>query len=93
MRYSFALASAAALTSVASAKDVPQNLKDLISSVTSQGQCNNVLASPFYSEDGDADDTVYCGDHFDDYGIIYLQGTGGNLVCQTCAGDQSDLLI
>lgn len=89
MRYAFALATAAALTSVASAKDVPQNLKDLISSVTQQGQCNDPLSGGLHTEDNDANDTVYCGDHLDDYGIMYLQGTNGALVRWTCTKDRS----
>ena len=28
----------------------------------------------------DVPDSVYCADHLDDYGVVYLQGTGGKLV-------------
>ena len=35
------------------ARDVPGNIRDFYQSITSQGQCNDVLAKGFYSKDGD----------------------------------------
>ncbi|UKZ91749.1 uncharacterized protein TrAFT101_006719 [Trichoderma asperellum] len=69
----------ASLASAAAAKSVPANLQNLYNSIIDQGSCNDKLASGFYSEDNDGGSTSYCGDHLNDYGIVYLQGTGGKL--------------
>lgn len=41
------------LVALASARDVPTNVRDFYNSIVSQGQCNNVLADGFYSSDND----------------------------------------
>lgn len=66
------------LAAAAVARDVPSNLASFISSVKSQGQCKNQLASGFWSVDDDSDggQTSYCGDHAN---LVYLQGTNGDL--------------
>ncbi|PNP44113.1 hypothetical protein TGAMA5MH_04398 [Trichoderma gamsii] len=69
----------ASLASAAAAKSVPANLQNLYNSIIAQGSCNDQLASGFYSEDNDGGTTSYCGDHLNDYGIVYLQSTGGRL--------------
>ena len=38
----------------ASARDVPQNVRDFYNTITGQGKCNNALATGFYSQDNDA---------------------------------------
>ncbi|KAM0250697.1 hypothetical protein ACHAQJ_008531 [Trichoderma viride] len=69
----------ASLASVAAARSVPANVQDLYNAIVAQGSCNDQLASGFYSEDNDGGTTSYCGDHLSDYGIVYLQSTGGKL--------------
>ncbi|VUC22008.1 unnamed protein product [Clonostachys rosea] len=61
----------------ATARDVPDNIEQFYRNITSQNKCSDTLASGFYSKDGTS---VYCGDHLQDYGVIYLKGEGKNLV-------------
>ncbi|KAM5354297.1 hypothetical protein ACJ41O_000947 [Fusarium nematophilum] len=68
------------LVALASAREVPSNVKAFYDSITKQGSCKKVLASGFYSSDGDSGSYTYCGDHLDDYNVIYLQGKNGELV-------------
>ncbi|PNP45152.1 hypothetical protein TGAMA5MH_03203 [Trichoderma gamsii] len=66
--------------SPALARQVPANVQSLYNSIRAQGSCKNILKGGFYSQEGDSKNFSYCGDHLNDYGIMYLQGTGGNLV-------------
>ncbi|KAJ2983368.1 hypothetical protein NQ176_g739 [Zarea fungicola] len=61
-------------------RDVPSNIQALYKSIRAQGSCSNILKGGFYSQEGDSKDFCYCGDHLVSDGILYLQGTGGNLV-------------
>ncbi|CAM1510864.1 Fc.00g083770.m01.CDS01 [Cosmosporella sp. VM-42] len=71
---------AASALGLASARDVPTNVKNFYSSVKAQGKCNSALATGFHSTDGDSGSSVYCGDHLADYNVIYLQGKNGEFV-------------
>ncbi|KAG5657302.1 hypothetical protein KAF25_005866 [Fusarium avenaceum] len=66
------------LIALGATRDVPANVKALHDSIVKQGHCNNPLATGFYSQDGGKPVYSYCGDH-KSQGIIYLQGTNGNL--------------
>ncbi|KAL7793739.1 glycoside hydrolase family 75 protein [Trichoderma ceciliae] len=70
----------ALVASPALARQIPANVKSLYNSIRAQGQCKNILKGGFYSQEGDSKNFSYCGDHLNDYRIMYLQGTGGNLV-------------
>ncbi|KAL6412146.1 glycoside hydrolase family 75 [Ilyonectria robusta] len=89
------LVAASVLLGLASARSVPTNVKSFYDAVVAQGKCNNVLAGGFYSEDGDSGDFDYCGDHIDDYNVVYLQGKNGALVnididCDGIQGSSAD---
>jgi hypothetical protein len=73
---------------------IPSNIQSLYSSIVAAGSCSNILQTGFEAEDGGPNSKrssllpiirtnsaafSYCGDHLDDYGIIYLQGVGGAL--------------
>ncbi|KAH8128207.1 hypothetical protein ACSS6W_010988 [Trichoderma asperelloides] len=66
--------------SPALARQIPANVQSLYNSIRAQGSCKNILKGGFYSQEGDSKNFSYCGDHLKDYGIMYLQGTNGNLV-------------
>ncbi|GJN81804.1 glycoside hydrolase family 75 [Purpureocillium lilacinum] len=68
------------MASTTTARDVPQNVRDLYNSIRSQGSCKNQLKGGFYSQEGDSKNFGYCGDHLADYKIMYLQGKNGELV-------------
>ncbi|GJN70713.1 chitosanase [Purpureocillium lilacinum] len=70
---------AAVLGAVASARDVPSNVKSFYDGIRAQKQCRNVLAGGFHSVQGDSGNFEYCGDHMQDYNVVYLQGRGGQL--------------
>ncbi|KAI5462768.1 family 75 glycoside hydrolase [Mariannaea sp. PMI_226] len=72
------LLAAAAFHCLTSARELPPNLKSFYDTV-SKGKCSHVLSDGFYSE-GDKANAVYCGDHIDDWNIVYLQGTNNDLV-------------
>ncbi|KAK3934971.1 family 75 glycoside hydrolase [Diplogelasinospora grovesii] len=83
------------LAVTASARDVPANVQSFYNTLKSQGSCSNKLATGFYSTDGGANTFSYCGDHLSDYGVIYLQGTGGSFVnmdidCDGAQGGPAD---
>ncbi|KAI1381117.1 glycoside hydrolase family 75 protein [Hypoxylon crocopeplum] len=62
------------------ARDIPTNVQDFYDSVVAQGSCKQPLQSGFYDMvNSDDNSFTYCGDHIDDYGIIYLQGANGKL--------------
>ncbi|KAF4975923.1 hypothetical protein FZEAL_7340 [Fusarium zealandicum] len=67
------------LVALASGRQVPSNVKSFYDSVVRQGSCKNVLADGFHSSDGDSASYTYCGDHLDDYKVIYIQGKKGEL--------------
>ncbi|KAH0524326.1 hypothetical protein TsFJ059_006854 [Trichoderma semiorbis] len=80
MRSFDALLLAALAASPALARQIPANVQSLYNSIRAQGTCKNILKGGFYSQEGDSKNFSYCGDHLSDYRIMYLQGTGGNLV-------------
>ncbi|KAG9252431.1 putative chitosanase [Emericellopsis atlantica] len=69
------------LLATVSARDVPDNVRNLYDSIVNQGQgeCQYELQGGFLSADDGEYSYGYCGDHLDSSGIIYLQGKGGNL--------------
>ncbi|OTA00985.1 GH75 protein [Trichoderma parareesei] len=80
MRSFDALLLAALAASPALARQIPSNVQSLYNSIRAQGQCKNILKGGFFSQEGDSKNFSYCGDHLNDYRIMYLQGTNGNLV-------------
>ncbi|KAM0227381.1 hypothetical protein ACHAPO_011567 [Fusarium lateritium] len=77
------------------ARTVPDNIKAFKQAILSQKQCKNSLASGFYSSDGDDGTSTYCGDHLNDYRVVYLQGTNAKLVnmdidCDGAQGGPAD---
>ncbi|KAI8628286.1 chitosanase [Xylariaceae sp. FL1651] len=84
-----------ALIGATLARDIPQNVQNLYNNIKSQGQCSNILQGGFFALEDGSNDFSYCGDHQDDYGIIYLQGTGGALAdmdidCDGTQGSPAD---
>ncbi|KAI8725485.1 Endo-chitosanase [Fusarium sp. LHS14.1] len=65
------------LASSASALQVPSNVRAFYNQLKSKGTCTNRLATGFFDSKFDDGETSYCGDHLEDYGIVYLQGEGG----------------
>ncbi|PKS06105.1 hypothetical protein jhhlp_007939 [Lomentospora prolificans] len=61
------------------ARDVPDNVRNLYDSIREKGMCSIELAGGFYSSDDGPNTFSYCGDHLEDYKIVYIQGTGGVL--------------
>ncbi|KAK3294355.1 glycoside hydrolase family 75 protein, partial [Chaetomium fimeti] len=74
-----------------SARDVPSNVKNFYDSVKAKGDCSNKLATGFYSKDDGPSTFSYCGDHQDDYDVIYLKGAGSALADMDvdCDGEQN----
>ncbi|KAF7552215.1 hypothetical protein G7Z17_g4449 [Cylindrodendrum hubeiense] len=70
---------ASLLIGLVSGRTVPTNVKNFYDAVVAQGKCNDALASGFHSIDGDSGKFSYCGDHVDDYNVIYIQGRNGSL--------------
>ncbi|KAH8819279.1 family 75 glycoside hydrolase [Xylogone sp. PMI_703] len=58
---------------------IPSNVQNLYNSIKASGSCKNVLQGGFFALDNGPGTFSYCGDHLNDYGIVYLQGTGGAL--------------
>ncbi|KAI0837277.1 glycoside hydrolase family 75 protein [Hypoxylon sp. FL0890] len=76
----------------AQARDIPSNVQEFYDSVVAQGSCKKPLQTGFYDMvNSDDNSFAYCGDHVDDYGIIYLQGGNGKLANMDtdCDGDRS----
>ncbi|KAI0845260.1 glycoside hydrolase family 75 protein [Daldinia vernicosa] len=72
----------------ARARDIPFNIKNFYESVVAQGSCKRPLQTGFYDmAHSDDNNFTYCGDHIQDYGIIYLQGSGGKLANMDIACD------
>ncbi|KAI1411645.1 glycoside hydrolase family 75 protein [Hypoxylon sp. FL1857] len=75
------------------ARDIPSNVQRFYDSVIAQGSCNKPLQTGFYDMSPEIPGIgfAYCGDHVDDYGIIYIQGGGGKLANMDtdCDGDRS----
>jgi hypothetical protein len=42
----------------ATARDVPDNIEQFYKNITSQNKCSDILASGFYSKDGDKPSTI-----------------------------------
>lgn len=83
------------LAALANARDVPANVKNFKASVVSQAKCQAPLATGFYSSDDEGAKTSYCGDHVNDYNVIYLQGPNGKLAnmdidCDGIQGSSAD---
>ncbi|KAK5996830.1 Endo-chitosanase [Cladobotryum mycophilum] len=70
----------ASLMAAAGARDVPENVRNFYNSVKARGDCSNKLATGFHSEEGDAANFSYCGDHLTDDNVIYLQGPHNQFV-------------
>ncbi|KAI9047907.1 hypothetical protein LZ554_007709 [Drepanopeziza brunnea f. sp. 'monogermtubi'] len=73
------LLTALLLGSRIAARSVPANVQSFYNSVKSTGTCQNILKTGFYAKDDPPNTFSYCGTHLNDYGVIYLQGTGGAL--------------
>ncbi|EKD17627.1 uncharacterized protein L3040_006748 [Drepanopeziza brunnea f. sp. 'multigermtubi'] len=73
------LLTALLLASRIAARSVPANVQSFYNSVKSTGTCQNILKTGFYAKDDPPNTFSYCGTHLNDYGVIYLQGTGGAL--------------
>ncbi|OTA65313.1 glycoside hydrolase family 75 protein [Hypoxylon sp. EC38] len=75
------------------ARDIPSNVQNFYDSVVAQGSCKKPLQTGFYDLRSKTSTLgfAYCGDHIDDYGIIYLQGANGKLANMDtdCDGDRS----
>ncbi|KAL4732450.1 hypothetical protein ACLX1H_001466 [Fusarium chlamydosporum] len=85
----------ASVAALVSCRDVPDNIKTFKESIIKQGSCKDALAKGFHSADGDDGSYVYCGDHLEDYNVIYLQGNKGKLVnmdidCDGIQGSSAD---
>ncbi|KPM45293.1 hypothetical protein AK830_g1259 [Neonectria ditissima] len=83
------------LLGLASGRDIPANVKAFYSAVVAQGSCNKVLAGGFHSAEGDSGNFTYCGDHIDDYNVIYIQGNKSRLAnldvdCDGIQGSPAD---
>ncbi|KEZ40896.1 Glycoside hydrolase family 75 [Scedosporium apiospermum] len=77
------------------ARDVPDNVRELYDSIRKKGKCSHKLATGFWSDDNGSNSFSYCGDHLDDYNIVYIQGTRGALAnmdvdCDGAQGGQAD---
>ncbi|KAK6865258.1 Glycoside hydrolase family 75 [Apiospora arundinis] len=70
------LATSLAMAPVATARDVPTNVRNFYNTIVGQGQCSNKLASGFTAKDGGPSDYAYCQDKSN---VIYIQGTKGRL--------------
>ncbi|OTB04574.1 glycoside hydrolase family 75 protein [Hypoxylon sp. CI-4A] len=83
------------LLAFAHARDIPRNIQQFYDSVVKQRACREPLKTGFYDRKGSADNSfVYCGDHVEDFGIIYLQGGNGKLANMDidCDGDRTGFL-
>ncbi|TVY24767.1 Endo-chitosanase [Lachnellula hyalina] len=72
------------------AADVPSNVQSFYDGIKSAGSCSKKLSEGFYAHDDGPNTFFYCGDHLDDYQVIYLQGTGGAMADMDidCDGEQ-----
>ncbi|ODA82632.1 hypothetical protein RJ55_01140 [Drechmeria coniospora] len=76
------LFSAAVLGTLGSGRKVPSNVQSFYHGIRARQRCNEVLAGGFHASHGDTRGSGtfdYCGDHMDDYGVLYLQGRDGAL--------------
>ncbi|KAI1844193.1 hypothetical protein JX266_009677 [Neoarthrinium moseri] len=87
-----ALATSTLLVTGSTAIDIPANIKTFYNNVVAQGDCKTKLASGLYSYKDGPPDWSYCGDHLQDYGIIYIQGQQGQLANMDidCDGQQRE---
>ncbi|KAK3393900.1 fungal chitosanase of glycosyl hydrolase group 75-domain-containing protein [Podospora didyma] len=73
---SLAFALAISSSGRTNARDVPQNVQDFYYSLRKKGSsCSKQLATGFYATDNGPNTFSYCGDHLDDFDVIYIQGT------------------
>ncbi|KAL2129771.1 hypothetical protein VTI74DRAFT_7323 [Chaetomium olivicolor] len=74
-----------------SARDIPSNVKNFYDSLRAGGTCSNKLATGFYAKDDGPNTFSYCGDHLNDYNVIYIKGTGSALADMDidCDGEQN----
>ncbi|KAI1842026.1 hypothetical protein JX265_001334 [Neoarthrinium moseri] len=72
-------------------RTVPGNIQSFYTGIVNNQTCQNKLASGFYSTERSRNTFSYCGDHLDDYKVIYIQGTNGALADMDvdCDGDDS----
>ncbi|KAF7533015.1 hypothetical protein G7054_g7435 [Neopestalotiopsis clavispora] len=77
MRSKFVFTPFASFTLGSWALDVPANVKTFYNNAKAQGQCQKPIKTELYSYNGGPPDWSYCGDHKDDWGIIYIQGKNG----------------
>ncbi|KAI1371069.1 glycoside hydrolase family 75 protein [Hypoxylon crocopeplum] len=90
-----ALLTASVFLGASLARDVPSNIKNFYNSVKSKGQCSSKLASGFYSTYDDDNSFCYCGDHVDDFNVVYLTGNNGQFAnmdidCDGTQGSAAD---
>ncbi|KAH6883468.1 fungal chitosanase of glycosyl hydrolase group 75-domain-containing protein [Thelonectria olida] len=78
------------LASSATALKVPDNLETFFKDLKTKGECSDKLAGGFYNTEFDNGNTAYCGDHLEDYGIVYLQANKGRFSNMDidCDGEQ-----
>ncbi|KAL8298974.1 hypothetical protein RB597_007548 [Gaeumannomyces tritici] len=75
-----------------SAREIPENIKQLKAAIIAKGDCQKKLASGFRVTEGNPTTGAYCGDMLDKYGIIYQQMPGGQLsdMDVDCDGQQAN---
>ncbi|KAK0649318.1 chitosanase [Cercophora newfieldiana] len=71
-------------------RSVPSNVRAFYNALKQNGTCANPLASNFWSCNEGSDIFSYCGDHYEEKGIIYIQGTHGAFpnMDVNCNGEQ-----
>ncbi|KAK4215219.1 fungal chitosanase of glycosyl hydrolase group 75-domain-containing protein [Rhypophila decipiens] len=60
-------------------RPLPENLSKFYDDIRAKGSCSRVLATGFWATDTGDNSFSYCGDHLDDYNILYIQGKHGAL--------------
>ncbi|KAM7190480.1 Fungal chitosanase of glycosyl hydrolase group 75 domain containing protein [Rhypophila sp. PSN 637] len=58
---------------------LPENLSKFYDNIRAKGSCSRVLATGFWATETGDNSFSYCGDHLDDYNILYIQGKHGAL--------------
>ncbi|KAK4161639.1 glycoside hydrolase family 75 protein [Cladorrhinum sp. PSN259] len=78
------------LASMASARDVPPNLRNFYNAIKARGDCSFKLATGFWSSPSGPNTFSYCGDHANDKYIVYIKGQGQAFANMDvdCDGDQ-----
>ncbi|KAM7197772.1 fungal chitosanase [Naviculisporaceae sp. PSN 640] len=60
-------------------RPLPPNLAEFYDNIRAKGSCSRVLATGFWATDTGNNTFSYCGDHLDDYNVLYIQGKRGAL--------------